>query len=132
MATLDMAQKEAVCLDCGYLLRGLPGVICPECGRAFDPNDSSTYGIAGDRHKWRRIKIAMLSMVLLGLFYVLAPRGILHGNINLTCSTCGLTKNVSRWQLKPPEWIPFRYPGMSRIVNTPVTGQVKTVLPHFW
>jgi len=30
------ALDFAVCLDCGYLLRGLPDEhVCPECGRAF-------------------------------------------------------------------------------------------------
>lgn len=35
----DIAQ----CLNCRYLLRGLPGRVCPECGAAFDPADPATY-----------------------------------------------------------------------------------------
>ena len=31
------------CLDCGYILDGLPEPLCPECGRAFDPNKPETY-----------------------------------------------------------------------------------------
>jgi len=31
------------CLNCGYDLRGLPKNRCPECGRAFDPSDRSTF-----------------------------------------------------------------------------------------
>lgn len=31
------------CLDCGYILDGLPEPRCPECGRAFDPGDAATY-----------------------------------------------------------------------------------------
>jgi hypothetical protein len=34
----------AVCLQCGYSLRGLPEPRCPECGRAFDPADPRTFG----------------------------------------------------------------------------------------
>ncbi|HUU96777.1 MAG TPA: hypothetical protein VM487_13650 [Phycisphaerae bacterium] len=31
------------CLDCGYILDGLPENRCPECGRQFDPEDPSTW-----------------------------------------------------------------------------------------
>jgi len=31
------------CLDCGYILDRLPELRCPECGRAFDPGDPTTY-----------------------------------------------------------------------------------------
>lgn len=31
------------CLECSYLLLGLAGNRCPECGREFDPFDPSTY-----------------------------------------------------------------------------------------
>ena len=31
------------CLDCGYILSGLPGKRCPECGREFDPELDYTY-----------------------------------------------------------------------------------------
>lgn len=28
----------AICVHCGYLLKGLPEPRCPECGEPFDPN----------------------------------------------------------------------------------------------
>src|SRR5262245_18261377 len=31
------------CQGCGYLLKNLVEHRCPECGRAFDPNDLSTF-----------------------------------------------------------------------------------------
>jgi hypothetical protein len=33
----------ARCLNCRYLLRGLPEPRCPECGQPFDPGDPDTY-----------------------------------------------------------------------------------------
>lgn len=33
----------ARCRVCDYLLRGLPGPVCPECGTHFDPNDPATF-----------------------------------------------------------------------------------------
>lgn len=46
--------ESAVCLRCGYSLRGLPNVVCPECGRAFDPGDASTYRDRATKPSWRR------------------------------------------------------------------------------
>ncbi len=39
---------DAVCLRCGYALRGLPTCVCPECGSGFDPANRDSYG------PWRR------------------------------------------------------------------------------
>ncbi len=36
------AHKHAFCHDCGYCLFGQADR-CPECGRAFDPADPSSY-----------------------------------------------------------------------------------------
>lgn len=40
---MDTLPDTAVCLGCGYALRGLPARVCPECGGAFDPADPSTW-----------------------------------------------------------------------------------------
>lgn len=36
-------RDTAHCLNCRYLLRGLPDHVCPECGSKFDPADPLTY-----------------------------------------------------------------------------------------
>ena len=36
-------EPSIYCRKCGYILHGLLNQTCPECGRAFDPNDPSTY-----------------------------------------------------------------------------------------
>ena len=44
----DPSQPEvpmpegALCLDCGYRLRGLAEPRCPECGRVFTPGLATT------------------------------------------------------------------------------------------
>jgi len=39
---MQSAQHKR-CLNCGYILDGLPESRCPECGRGFDPGDPATY-----------------------------------------------------------------------------------------
>ena len=52
---MDSQLPEDVhCLGCDYSLRGLPEPVCPECGRAFDPDDPSTYRRGPRIPKWRR------------------------------------------------------------------------------
>ena len=41
---MEGLPEKAICLECGYLLRGLPRERCPECGRSFVPTDPGTYG----------------------------------------------------------------------------------------
>jgi hypothetical protein len=38
-----VAEPTRRCLGCYYVLNHLPEPRCPECGRAFDPNDPTTY-----------------------------------------------------------------------------------------
>jgi hypothetical protein len=47
-------QETMRCLNCGYDLHGLPESRCPECGRAFDPNNAGTFD-DGTRPLWWRI-----------------------------------------------------------------------------
>lgn len=41
-APFDDTTPEISCLKCGYNLTHLPPGDCPECGKAFDPNDLRT------------------------------------------------------------------------------------------
>src|SRR5690349_15692237 len=64
------------CLDCHYSLKNLTEHRCPECGRAFDPDDPSTVRYS-EKTPWTRV------MILLGCVFVLssiALRFLLHNS----------------------------------------------------
>jgi hypothetical protein len=63
-----MASPETMrCFGCGYDLHGLPENRCPECGRAFDPSNSTTFLCRlADGRKY-------LAAALLGVFGMMAP-----------------------------------------------------------
>lgn len=116
----DELPITACCLKCGYLLRGLPEAICPECGQSFDPADPRTYTITQQRRRlgiWMRRAAVLLALV--GLLFALAPRNILKGRITFTWRQCGRKTVVQRWELQPPNWIRCRYPAYSWTTETP-------------
>jgi len=99
------------CLTCGYLLHGLPRPLCPECGRAFDPSDESTFDTRPPGwRKRRRIKRGASALAVGLLLFAFAPRGILKGELTFTCNVCGEQTTVHRRELESPRWMPFRYP----------------------
>ena len=71
------------CIDCEYELQGLQAGCCPECGRAFDPGDASSYVQRGElmRTRW-------LSRLL--------GRGILAcGCVPLLANGCGFASLIA-------------------------------------
>jgi hypothetical protein len=65
------------CLSCKYDLRRLPAGserwrACPECGREFDPGDSSTFDPQRRRKplpRWRFLVITFASLLLMIILY---------------------------------------------------------------
>src|SRR5258706_8670480 len=56
------------CKGCGYALIGLPGRICPECGRGFDPANRRTFAKRPPRGwvwRWGRRLAAVVLLLLL-------------------------------------------------------------------
>lgn len=43
---MPIEAEHILCKQCGYALKGLTSNVCPECGRAFDPDDPDTVKIA--------------------------------------------------------------------------------------
>jgi hypothetical protein len=60
------APEAMLCLGCGYDLRGLPENRCPECGRAFDPVDPTTFA-AGMRDGRPYLALSVLSAVVVAV-----------------------------------------------------------------
>lgn len=120
------ADNAARCLTCGYLLQGLPDPICPECGRAFDPSDESTFDTRppGWRRR-RRIKRGAVALAVAVLLFAFAPRGILNGELTFTYSICGAQTTIYRRELKASGWLPFRYPSWHWTRHTPASDAAK-------
>lgn len=106
--------ERACCLSCGYLLRGLPRPVCPECGRAFDPLDSKTFGTGPDSRVRRKWLIRGAMGLAVGLLLVpLFPRGYSKSTITFVCTMCGSKIAVDRWEVYPADWSRLRFPGYS-------------------
>jgi len=118
-ASATAIPPDAQCSSCGYALRGLPSPVCPECGRGFDPADPSTFDSDPRQRRRRRLLVRGAAIVgFIALAAALGPRGILKADVTLTCKRCGKAETTTRWQLKPPRWIPFAYPGIESRTET--------------
>jgi len=101
-------------------LRGLAVDVCPECGRSFDPADPTTFDAEPKaRRRHRRVAWAVTILLLFLIGYGVFPRGILRAKLSLTCSVCGDSIRVQRWQAKAPDWIRLRYPGIDWTSHVP-------------
>ncbi len=112
----DELPAGARCSKCAYLLRGLHQSVCPECGQRFDPSDSASFAITPQRRRW--IRQFAIAVTVAAILFALLPRGLSRGKLTVTCNVCGWRAAVSRWELRPPRWIPFRYPGHTSTIHT--------------
>lgn len=136
MKNHEPMSPDARCLSCGYQLRGLPEAVCPECARAFDPLDPTTFD--GDPSRRRRRKWIVRSCVVLALvvmLFGLGPRRVMTGAVTFTCKHCLDKQTVKRWELMPPRWIPVRYPGIGWrqvTADRTVTENARKCAKHFY
>ncbi len=61
------------CLGCAYILDHLPENRCPECGRAFDPNDPLTFTSGDPSLALARSGTSLLTWACIGSLLLLSP-----------------------------------------------------------
>ncbi len=91
---------NAECLDCRYTLTGLPERTCPECGRAFDARNPSTYRL-GARRSWRDWA-SPPTMSECGTLLVLTTLGLLQMSVPLWLSA---VPGCCFYLLMAPVWL---------------------------
>ena len=107
---MDPAVPSGYCTSCDYPLAGVPGTVCPECGRAFDPADPKTFAAkpGARRRRWtRRALYALGVLVLIELF---APSRVAKFTWSWPNQDGVTATSETKWCLIAPRWMPIRYP----------------------
>ena len=91
-----MRTDESIkrCLDCGYMLFGLPKNRCPECGRSFNPDDPATFLTDRDASPVSRTAGIICDFLLYFIFRIL--RYYKFGIRILVIVLCKLHKYIER------------------------------------
>ena len=67
------SRQIMYCLGCEYVLNGIDGTACPECGRLFSARDASSYATVRRRWYKKAFESTMPTVLsLLGAFNVFA------------------------------------------------------------
>ena len=90
------------CLDCEYDLRGLPAGSCPECGRAFDPLDPSSFRPGNSRSPRLPMHLALLIVIASSLVPVLH---VVSGHLALVAARLSLGHWPHRFGRDDPKYI---------------------------
>ncbi len=102
------------CKACGYHLVGIATNQCPECARAFDPADASSFDAVPRRTRLKRwLKRLAIICVILALVAVFFPRKYVVCELSLR-PPGGTPFQIRRTQLGPPTWLAklgVSYPG---------------------
>ena len=82
--SIDDSVQLPYCLGCGYRLTGVNHFRCPECGRAFDPDDPTSYRSAsegepdpGEKARIEKQKTNISWLILIGLALVIVSISLL-------------------------------------------------------
>ena len=70
MPTSIFELFDCRCRGCGYALRALPEPRCPECGRPFDPADSTSMYLG----RWHDVRMRFRTQLLPRLKAAIVPR----------------------------------------------------------
>lgn len=104
-------MNQGYCWNCGYNLRGLADVRCPECGRVFDPACVSSVARTRAGVAWRRFRRRILITFLLGScasLLVMSVRWTLrHDVVAERCANTGARRTTSYWYLRGLDGLRF-------------------------
>ena len=92
-------REDMVCVRCGYPLRGLPALRCPECGCDAGLSGMPPYGLLR-RWPWRRTGASNGLVVLVVLAWFLAP----------VAMPLGVVAVPDRWIVAAPLFVQERWP----------------------
>lgn len=107
-------------------------MVCPECGRSFDPTDPSTFDTRPDGFSRRRwVKRGCIVVAIAIVLFILFPPRLIRSKMTFTCTKCSDVITVRRWEPQAPRWVPFRYPGYhSTARNDPSTATSTASCTH--
>jgi hypothetical protein len=100
----------AFCKSCDYPLAGVPAAVCPECGRAFDPADPSTYDARPRARRRTWIRRGAWAIGVIVLVELLAPSRVAKLTWSWPNSDGVTATSKTKWCLVAPRWLPIRYP----------------------
>ena len=105
MSVVMSTAKHIYCRGCDYILDGLDRHVCPECGRAFDPDDPSS--IAQRSRRARRVRFiarGLLVSLIVILVPFLWPSGFGWMSV---CTQCGLMRSSRERYLPMTEYVVY-------------------------
>lgn len=92
--TRTTTPRVARCMQCGYAIGRLPAGLCPECGRAFDPGDASSY-----RHprRWSQAQWDFVRPPGIYFHLLVVIFGVVHVLLDACLDPIGLLFLVPVW-----------------------------------
>lgn len=105
-----MGMPEAYCKGCDYVLGGVAGTICPECGRPFDPACDATYSPRPNASRRRWIARARWAALILLVWLAFSPRRLERLEFSWPNPDGVTVTSLTRWEVVGPSFLPFRYP----------------------
>ena len=122
---LSPSRRKVYCRNCQYDLRSISTLSCPECGRAFDPEDPDTYlPRLKQRSRWWYLFVISLSLVgvgggglllgialfpqsnLLGGFCIFAPAWWVGVPLLTVVTIAWVVTRIVKWFISRPPWSP--------------------------
>lgn len=99
--TRTTTPRVAKCMQCGYAIGRLPAGLCPECGRAFDPGDPSSYRHPG---RWSQAQWDFVRPPGFAFHCVVVLFGVLHILVDASLDRMALLLLFPAWLVMGAIW----------------------------